>query len=136
MLIKTSYTFGTSLAMSVSEARPLVEAALKVEGFGVLTEIDVAATMKAKLGVEGLPYLILGACNPPLAHRALTVEPSVGALLPCNVVLREQDGRTIVEAMDPGAVLGVVESAAIEPIALEARERLLRVIESLESESK
>jgi uncharacterized protein (DUF302 family) len=136
MSIKTAYTFGTSLAMSVAEARPLVEAALKVEGFGILTEIDVAATMKAKLGVEGPPYLILGACNPPLAHRALTVEPSVGALLPCNVVLREQDGRTIVEAMDPGAVLGVVESSAIEPIALEARERLLRVIESLESESK
>jgi uncharacterized protein (DUF302 family) len=136
MLIRTSYTFGTSVAMSVAEARPLVEAALKVEGFGILTEIDVAATMKAKLGVEGPPYLILGACNPPLAHRALTAEPSVGALLPCNVVLREQDGRTIVEAMDPGAVLGVVESSAIEPIALEARERLLRVIESLESESK
>jgi uncharacterized protein (DUF302 family) len=135
MPIKTSYTFGTSLAMSVAEARPLVEAALKVEGFGILTEIDVAATMKAKLGVEGPPYLILGACNPPLAHRALTAEPSVGALLPCNVVLREQDGRTIVEAMDPGAVLGVVESSAIEPIAREARERLLRVIESLESES-
>ena len=136
MPIKTSYTFGTSVPMSVAEARPLVEAALKVEGFGILTEIDVAATMKAKLGVEGPPYLILGACNPPLAHRALTVEPSVGALLPCNVVLREQDGRTIVEAMDPGAVLAVVESSAIEPIALEARERLLRVIESLESESK
>jgi uncharacterized protein (DUF302 family) len=136
MPIKTSYTFGTSLAMSVAEARPLVEAALKVEGFGILTEIDVAATMKAKLGVEGTPYLILGACNPPLALRALTVEPSVGALLPCNVVLRERDGRTIVEAMDPGAVLGVVESSAIEPVAREARERLLRVIESLELESK
>ena len=136
MSIKTSYTFGTSLAMSVAEARPLVEAALKVEGFGILTEIDVAATMKAKLGVEGPPYLILGACNPPLAHRALTVEPSVGALLPCNVVLREQEGRTIVEAMDPGAVLAVVESSAIEPIAREARERLLRVIASLELESK
>jgi len=136
VLIKTSYTFGTSVPMSVAQARPLVEAALKVEGFGILTEIDVAATMKAKLGVEGLPYLILGACNPPLAHRALTAEPSVGALLPCNVVLREQDGRTIVEAMDPGAVLSVVESSAIEPIAREARERLLRVIASLELESK
>jgi uncharacterized protein (DUF302 family) len=136
MPIKTSYTFGTSVPMSLAEARPLVEAALKVEGFGILTEIDVAATMKAKLGVEGPPYLILGACNPPLAHRALTAEPSAGALLPCNVILREQDGRTIVEAMDPAAILSVVESSAIEPIALEARERLLRVIESLESESK
>jgi uncharacterized protein (DUF302 family) len=136
MSINTPYTFGTSLAMSLAEARPLVEAALKVEGFGILTEIDVAATMNAKLGVEGPPYLILGACNPPLAHRALTAEPSAGALLPCNVVLREQDGRTIVEAMDPGAVLTVVESSAIEPIAREARERLLRVIASLELESR
>lgn len=136
MAIKTSYTFGTSVAMSVTQARPLVEAALKAEGFGVLTEIDVAATMKAKLGIEGSPYLILGACNPQLAHQALLAEASAGALLPCNVVLREQDGWTIVEAMDPGAVLGVVESSAIEPTAREARERLLRVIASLELESK
>jgi uncharacterized protein (DUF302 family) len=136
MSINTAYTFGTSLVMSVAEARPLVEAALKAEGFGILTEIDVAATMKAKLGVEGLPYLILGACNPQLAHRALTAESSVGTLLPCNVVLREHDGRTVVEAMDPAAVLGVVKAPAIEPVAREARERLLRVIASLEAESK
>jgi uncharacterized protein (DUF302 family) len=122
--------------MSVAEARPLVEAALKVEGFGILTEIDVAATMKARLRVDGLPYLILGACNPPLAHRALMAEPSAGALLPCNVVLREQDGRTIVEAMDPGAVLGVVDSPAIESTAQEARARLLRVIESIDLENR
>jgi uncharacterized protein (DUF302 family) len=133
--VTTSYTFGTTVSMSVAEARPIVEAALKAEGFGVLTEIDVAATMKAKLGIDGAPYLILGACNPPLAHRALEAEPSAGALLPCNVVIREQDGQTIVEAMDPAAVLGVVQSTAIELIAREARERLLRVIASLASES-
>jgi uncharacterized protein (DUF302 family) len=133
--VTTSYTFGTTVAMSVAEVRPIVEAALKAEGFGVLTEIDVAATMKAKLGIDGAPYLILGACNPPLAHRALEAEPSAGALLPCNVVIREHGGQTIVEAMDPAAVLGVVQSTAIEPIAREARERLLRVIASLASES-
>ncbi len=136
MAFTTTYTFGTSLPMSVAESRPKVEAALKVEGFGVLTEIDVAATMKSKLGLDGQPYLILGACNPLLAHRALEAEPSVGALLPCNVVLREEDSRTIVEAMDPGAVLGVVKSPAIEPVAREARERLLRVIAALESMSE
>jgi uncharacterized protein (DUF302 family) len=135
MPVTTSYTFGTTVPMSVAEARPIVEAALKAEGFGVLTEIDVAATMKAKLGIDGPPYLILGACNPPLAHRALEAEPSAGALLPCNVVIREHGGQTIVEAMDPAAVLGVVESTAIEPIAREARARLLRVIASLASES-
>ena len=133
MAVTTAYTFGTYVPLSVAEARPLVEAALKVEGFGVLTEIDVAATMKAKLGIDGLPYLILGACNPPLAHRAIEAEPSVGALLPCNVVLREEDGRTIVEAMDPLAVLGIVKSPIIEAVAREAHDRLVRVIASLES---
>jgi uncharacterized protein (DUF302 family) len=133
MAVTTAYTFGTYVPLSVAEARPLVEAALKVEGFGVLTEVDVAATMKAKLGIDGQPYLILGACNPPLAHRAIEAEPSVGALLPCNVVLREEDGRTIVEAMDPLAVLGIVKSPIIEAVAREAHDRLVRVIASLES---
>jgi uncharacterized protein (DUF302 family) len=132
----TAYTFGTTLSMSVAQARPAVEAALRAEGFGVLTEIDVAATMRAKLGIDGAPYLILGACNPPLAHRALEADPSAGALLPCNVVLREQDGRSIVEVMDPGAVLGIVHQPAVEAVAADARERLLRVIASLSSESK
>jgi uncharacterized protein (DUF302 family) len=127
----TPFTFGTRLAGSVAEVRPRVESALKAEGFGVLTEIDVAATMRAKLGVDLSPYLILGACNPPLAHRALEVLPSVGALLPCNVVLREQDGETIVEAMDPVAGLGIVGDPAIVPIANEARERLARAIARL-----
>ena len=125
------YTFGTRLSGSVRDVRPRVEAALKAEGFGVLTEIDVQATLKAKLGVERAPYLILGACNPPLAQRALAADPSVGVLLPCNIVLREDRSGTIVEAMDPQAALGIVESEAIEPVASEARERLERVINSL-----
>ena len=129
--MKTAYTFGTTLRLPVHDARPLVEAALRTEGFGVLTEIDVAATMRAKLGIEWPPYLILGACSPPLAHRALEADPSIGALLPCNVVLREDAGKTVVEAMDPRAVMGLVANPAVEAVAVEAEERLRRVIESL-----
>ncbi len=134
MKTQTKYTFGTRVSGTVAEVRPRVEAALKAEGFGVLTEIDVQATMKAKLGVERAPYVILGACNPPLANRALEADPSVGALLPCNVVLRADGDRTIVEAMDPETALGIVEAPAMEPIAREARERLERAISSLETE--
>lgn len=132
MTTQTSYSFGTRLAGSVANHRPTVEAALKAEGFGVLTEIDVQATLKAKLGVEVAPYVILGACNPPLAHRALEAEPSVGVLLPCNVVLREVGSDTIVEAMDPMAALGIVDSAGVQPVAEEATERLRRVISGLD----
>ncbi len=135
MGIATSYTFGTRVPGSISAVRPRVEEALKAEGFGVLTEIDVQATLKAKLSVERPPYVILGACNPTLAHRAITVDPSVGALLPCNVVLREDGDATIVEAMDPRAALGLVDSREIEPIAREAWERLGRAIEALEAEA-
>lgn len=126
------YTFGTRLAASIEEVRPRVESALKAEGFGVLTEIDIQATMKAKLGLDGPPYLILGACNPPLANRALSADPSIGALLPCNIVLRRDGEGTIVEAMDPTAILGLVEGAEISQVAAEARERLIRAIASLE----
>jgi uncharacterized protein (DUF302 family) len=128
-----AYTIATRSAAAVDEVRTRVEAALKAEGFGVLTVIDVAATMKARLGVDGEPYVILGACNPPLAHRALEAEPSVGTLLPCNVVIRRHGGETVVEAMDPEAVLGFVRSAAVGEVAREARARLVRVIASLES---
>jgi uncharacterized protein (DUF302 family) len=132
MATLTSFTFGTRLTGSVADARPRVEAALQAEGFGVLTEIDVQATMKAKLSVDRPPFLILGACNPPLAHRAIEVDPSVGALLPCNVVVRADGPDTIVEVMDPVAALSFVKSTAIRPIADEAKARLERVIEALE----
>jgi len=127
----TAFSFGRRLAGTPAELRPAVEAALKTEGFGILTEIDVAATMKAKLGVERAPYLILGACNPPLAHRALEAEPSVGTLLPCNVILRADGDATIVEAMDPGAVMALVDSAELTAVAEDVRARLIRALDSL-----
>jgi uncharacterized protein (DUF302 family) len=131
MSISTGFTFGTRLPGTVASVRPAVEAALRAEGFGVLTEIDVQATMKARLDVDRAPYVILGACNPPLAHAALEADPSIGALLPCNVVLREDAAETIVEAMDPMAALGIVDSPAIRLVAEEARTRMRHVITAL-----
>ncbi|MEX1173051.1 MAG: DUF302 domain-containing protein [Chloroflexota bacterium] len=133
-MLTSTYTFGSVLRLPVQEARSLVEAALQAEGFGVLTEIDVAATMQAKLGIEHAPYLILGACNPALAHRALQADPSIGALLPCNVVIRDQYGQTIVEAMDPRTVMNLVENPEVAAVAAEAEARLRRVIASLGAE--
>ena len=97
----------------------------------MITEIDVQATMRTKLGIERAPYLILGACNPPLANRAIEADPSIGALLPCNVVLREEDGATIVEAMNPMAALGIVEGEAVRAVAEEATARLERALAAL-----
>lgn len=109
-----------------------VKAALKEQGFGVLTEIDVKATLKAKIGEDVAPYIILGACNPPLAHRAITANPEVGMLLPCNVVVREAaGGGVVVEAMDPVAAMGIVQDDAVKAVAQEARDRIAKALEAL-----
>lgn len=106
--------------------------ALKAEGFGVITEIDVQATMKNKLGVERRPYLILGACNPGLAHHALEAEPAVGVFLPCNVTVFEgDDGGVLVQAIRPDAMFALIEQPAMTPVAREVGERLERVMAAI-----
>ncbi len=132
----TQTRIGTTLQIKsdFDSALARVTEALKAEGFGVLTEIDVKETMKKKLNVDFRPYKILGACNPPLAHRALTAAPEVGLLLPCNVTVSQVgDGVVEVGLVDPLAMLGVVRNPALEPVAQEARARLDRVAASLKN---
>jgi len=127
-----TYAFGKTVSMSHQQAVERVTQELAKEGFGVLTEIDVAATLKKKLGVDVPAYRILGACNPQFAHQALQVEPQIGALLPCNVVVRtDTSGKTIVEVMDPHAVLQLVERPEVTKIAGEVRGRLERVLAAM-----
>lgn len=130
--MKSKYGFGKIVSYSFEDALEKVKQELWKEGFGVLTEIDVAATLKEKLNKDIPPYLILGACNPPLAHRALEIDPSIGLLLPCNVVVRLDDKDKVhVEFMDPSAVLALVNEPKTHPIAKEVKQRLGRVMEAL-----
>ena len=127
------YSFKSHLEGDIDGVEQRVVEALQVEGFGVLTEIDVQATLKAKLGVDKRPYKILGACNPPLANQAIDVEPDIGLLLPCNVVVREeQDGSITVSFMDPVAVLKLVDQPLIGDLAMDVRQRLERVRDAIE----
>ena len=128
----SSYVFSVLSPKGFNSTVQAVTEALRREGFGVLTTIDVQATLKAKLGVEQRPYVILGACNPQFAHQALQADPNIGALLPCNVVVREEPDSTVrVVFMDPQPVLGMVARPEIESLGGEVRSRLQRVGESL-----
>jgi uncharacterized protein (DUF302 family) len=128
----TKFGFGKAVDLGFEEAIETVTEELGKEGFGVLTEIDVQATLKKKLGEDMRPYRILGACNPPLAHQAVTAVPEIGLLLPCNVLVRETDDGTVrVSFMDPGSVLGLVDNPDVEPLAGQVKEKLERVLAAL-----
>lgn len=125
------YTFGTVASGTMEEVEARVTAALAEEGFGVLTRIDVAATLKEKIDVERDAYVILGACNPALANRMIDVDGEIGALLPCNVVLRQEGADVAVRFVDPNAMVAVVDDPQAEIIATEARGRLMRTAGSI-----
>lgn len=129
---QAAYAIARTVALPFEEADRRVREALKEEGFGVLTEIDVSATLKEKLDVDFPRYAILGACNPPLAHQALRAEPDVGLLLPCNVVVRAlPDGRTVIEALDPVKQLAIADAPGLTELAEDVRARMQRVIEAV-----
>jgi len=127
-------TIRTPLPFAEAVAR--VREALKAQGFGVLTEIDVQATLRDKLGQDMEDYLILGACNPPLAHRALDADRRIGLLLPCNVVVRTEVGQTIIEALDPRVMMEVAGQPSLKPVADEAASRIRAALDSLKDASR
>ena len=128
---KMTYGKAVNTALSYADAVERVRELLKENGFGVLCEIDVAKTMREKIDTPFRPYLILGACNPQLAYRALTEEAQLGLLLPCNVVVQDVDGQIVVSAVDAQAMLGVVGNANLTPVADDANARLMRVLDGI-----
>lgn len=129
---KSQYGFKKTLKMSCDEAFERVTQALKEEGFGILTQIDVKDTLKKKLNVDFRKYVILGACNPPFAYQALQAETEIGLLLPCNVVVYEDDsGNSVVSAIDPKAAMGMIDNPKLKEIAAQVSEKLRKVIENL-----
>ena len=128
-MLATSYTLSSTSELDHAEAVQRVRDELRAEGFGVLCQIDVQATLKEKLDVDGEPYVILGACNPPLAHQALAAEPDLGTLLPCNVVVYRRDAMTHIAAIDPERMLSIVGNDDLAPVAAQVRAKLGRVIE-------
>ncbi|HWR14827.1 MAG TPA: DUF302 domain-containing protein [Terriglobales bacterium] len=131
IVTRQEYGFSKVIPLPFGAAIEKVKEKLKQEGFGVLAEIDITKSMKEKLNAEYPNYIILGACNPPLAHRALQAEPRLGLLLPCNVTVREVGGGTEIAVVDADAMLSVVENEQLKPIAREASDKLLRVLESV-----
>ncbi|HEY9765705.1 MAG TPA: DUF302 domain-containing protein [Chroococcales cyanobacterium] len=128
---QATYWIGGKTSLGFSEALERTKEALKGEGFGVLCEADVQGTLKQKLGIERSPYQILGACNPQFAHQALEFEDDLGLLLPCNVIVYEKNGVVWIKAIDPGKMLSVVENPALDLIAVQVKEKIVKMFEQI-----
>jgi uncharacterized protein (DUF302 family) len=131
-----TYTMRTEVSLPYETAVAATRAALAEQGFGILTEIDLTATLKAKLGVDLPPEIILGACRPPLAYEALLADPAIATVLPCNVVVRDTAaGTTVIEALDPSAMMGLSDDPALHAVATDARQRLGAALTALDQEA-
>jgi uncharacterized protein (DUF302 family) len=129
------YGIGIETSLGLEAAETAIRSALADEGFGILTEIDVAATLKAKIDVDRTPYKILGACNPALANRALGVDAQIGLLLPCNVIVYDDAGTTVIAALEPAIMATMSQAGELKEVAAEARARLIRALERVEAGS-